>query len=60
MVPARVLRRWKPLGSSESDDCKIDSIAQSWSVISDASVIPRGAPLPCDLRTSIWCVKMHD
>ncbi len=25
-----------PLGSSESDDCKIDSIAQSWSVISRA------------------------
>ncbi|MDO8501759.1 MAG: glucoamylase family protein [Gemmatimonadaceae bacterium] len=25
-----------PMGSGESDDCKIDSIAQSWSVISDA------------------------
>jgi cyclic beta-1,2-glucan synthetase len=25
-----------PLGSAESDDCKIDSIAQSWSVISRA------------------------
>ena len=25
-----------PLGSSESDECKIDSIAQSWSVISGA------------------------
>jgi cellobiose phosphorylase len=25
-----------PLGSAESDECKIDSIAQSWSVISDA------------------------
>jgi cyclic beta-1,2-glucan synthetase len=25
-----------PLGSSESDDCKIDSIAQTWSVISRA------------------------
>jgi cyclic beta-1,2-glucan synthetase len=26
-----------PLGSKESDDCKIDSIAQSWSVISHAA-----------------------
>jgi cyclic beta-1,2-glucan synthetase len=26
-----------PLGSAESDECKIDAIAQSWSVISDAS-----------------------
>jgi cyclic beta-1,2-glucan synthetase len=26
-----------PLGSRESDDCKIDSIAQSWSVISGAA-----------------------
>ncbi len=25
-----------PLGSAQSDECKIDSIAQSWSVISDA------------------------
>ena len=25
-----------PLGSAENDECKIDSIAQSWSVISDA------------------------
>ncbi|WP_291706601.1 glucoamylase family protein [Clostridium sp.] len=27
----------KPLGSRENDECKIDSIAQSWSVISKAS-----------------------
>src|SRR5699024_7972602 len=26
-----------PLGSSESDECKIDAIAQSWSVISKAA-----------------------
>src|SRR6185503_14351388 len=29
-----------PLGSAESDDCKIDSIAQSWSVISRAGEPP--------------------
>jgi len=31
-----------PLGSSTSDDCKIDSIAQSWSVISRAGDHERG------------------
>jgi cyclic beta-1,2-glucan synthetase len=30
-----------PLGSSESEECKIDSIAQSWSVISGAGVPDR-------------------
>ncbi|MGI9043993.1 MAG: GH36-type glycosyl hydrolase domain-containing protein [Gemmatimonadaceae bacterium] len=32
-----------PLGSSESDECKIDSIAQSWSVISGAGDPARSA-----------------
>jgi cyclic beta-1,2-glucan synthetase len=32
-----------PLGSSESDECKIDSIAQSWSVISGAGDPQRSA-----------------
>ncbi|HEX2722234.1 MAG TPA: hypothetical protein VHM24_04905, partial [Gemmatimonadaceae bacterium] len=32
-----------PLGSRESDDCKIDSIAQSWSVISRAARPERAA-----------------
>jgi len=32
-----------PLGSKESDDCKIDSIAQSWSVISHAAIPERAA-----------------
>lgn len=31
-----------PLGSRESDECKIDSIAQSWSVISGAGDAERG------------------
>ena len=30
-----------PLGSAQSDDCKIDSIAQSWSVISHAAIPER-------------------
>jgi cyclic beta-1,2-glucan synthetase len=30
-----------PLGSAESDECRIDSIAQSWSVISGAGSLPR-------------------
>ncbi len=30
-----------PLGSAESDECRIDSIAQSWSVISGAGSFPR-------------------
>ncbi|MEO8575349.1 MAG: glucoamylase family protein [Gemmatimonadales bacterium] len=30
-----------PLGSKESDDCKIDSIAQSWGVISHAAIPER-------------------
>jgi cyclic beta-1,2-glucan synthetase len=30
-----------PLGSKDSDDCKIDSIAQSWSVISHAGIPER-------------------
>jgi cyclic beta-1,2-glucan synthetase len=32
-----------PLGSKESDECKIDSIAQSWSVISGAGNAERSA-----------------
>jgi cyclic beta-1,2-glucan synthetase len=32
-----------PLGSSEDDECRIDSIAQSWSVISGAADPARGA-----------------
>ena len=32
-----------PLGSKDSDDCKIDSIAQSWSVISHAAIPERAA-----------------
>nr|MBA3555824.1 hypothetical protein [Gemmatimonadales bacterium] len=32
-----------PLGSSESDECRIDSIAQSWSVISGAGAPERQA-----------------
>jgi cyclic beta-1,2-glucan synthetase len=32
-----------PLGSSESDECRIDSIAQSWSVISGAGTAVRQA-----------------
>jgi cyclic beta-1,2-glucan synthetase len=31
-----------PLGSIENDACRIDSIAQSWSVISGAAEAPRG------------------
>ena len=30
-----------PLGSAENDECQIDSIAQSWSVISDAGEPPK-------------------
>ena len=30
-----------PLGSSESDECRIDAIAQSWAVISGAAQTPR-------------------
>ena len=32
-----------PLGSSSNDECKIDSIAQSWSVLSKAGDEPRSA-----------------
>ncbi|HVA34770.1 MAG TPA: glucoamylase family protein [Stellaceae bacterium] len=32
-----------PLGSAESTECRIDSIAQSWSVLSGASDLGRGA-----------------
>lgn len=31
----------KPLGSRENDECKIDAIAQSWSIISNAAKITR-------------------
>ncbi|HEY5755305.1 MAG TPA: glucoamylase family protein [Steroidobacter sp.] len=32
-----------PLGSAQSDECRIDSIAQSWSVISGVADAPRAA-----------------
>jgi cyclic beta-1,2-glucan synthetase len=41
-----------PLGSTESDDCKIDSIAQSWSVISRAAT-------PEHARTAMRSLNEH-
>jgi cyclic beta-1,2-glucan synthetase len=41
-----------PLGSAESDDCKIDSIAQTWSVISHAGD-------PEHARTAMRSVNEH-
>jgi len=41
-----------PLGSAESDDCKIDSIAQSWSVIS-------GAGEPAHTRMAMKSLNDH-
>ena len=43
-----------PLGSRESDECRIDSIAQSWSVISGAGD-PRGRPGDALAGASSWC-----
>jgi cyclic beta-1,2-glucan synthetase len=42
-----------PLGSSESDECRIDSIAQSWSVISGAGAPERQRQAMASLETHL-------
>jgi cyclic beta-1,2-glucan synthetase len=42
-----------PLGSKESDECKIDSIAQSWSVISGAGDTARAHQAMSSLNTHL-------
>ena len=42
-----------PLGSKESDECKIDSIAQSWSVISNAAKPERAREAMLSLGTHL-------
>jgi cellobiose phosphorylase len=63
----RLGRRWyrrayfddgTPLGSKESDECRIDSIAQSWSVLSGAGDPARRAQA-CARSRSSWCARTH-
>jgi cyclic beta-1,2-glucan synthetase len=44
-----------PLGSAQNDECKIDSIAQSWSVISDAGEADKQARAMASLEE--WLVR---
>jgi cellobiose phosphorylase len=49
-----------PLGSKTSQDCRIDAIAQSWSVLSGAAS-PDGAQRPCRRWIStLWITKGAD
>ena len=44
-----------PLGSAASDECRIDSIAQSWSVISGAGAAGAPGRRRCARSSSTWC-----
>jgi cyclic beta-1,2-glucan synthetase len=43
VVPPRLFRRWTPLGSKDNIECRIDAIAQSWSVIAGGGDPARAA-----------------
>ena len=45
-----------PLGSASNDECRIDSIAQSWAVLSGAATPARARAGACAASTSSWCV----
>ena len=44
-----------PLGSATNDECQIDSIAQSWAVISGVGDPERASPSDGGRRASVWC-----
>ena len=54
LVQARLLRRWNTLGSALGAECSIDSIAQSWAVISGAAEPGRCGGAPWAARTAAW------
>ena len=41
----------QPLGSSHSDECRIDALAQAWAVLSGAATVPRAAQAMDALET---------
>jgi cyclic beta-1,2-glucan synthetase len=64
----RLGRRWyrrayfddgTPLGSATNMECRIDSIAQSWGVMSGAAE-PGRARAPWPPSTSNWCAGLRD
>jgi cyclic beta-1,2-glucan synthetase len=44
-----------PLGSSESPECRIDSVPQSWAVLSGGRQTPSGRAWRCRPWTPTWC-----
>ncbi len=48
----------QPLGSAESPECQIDSLPQSWSVLSGAGELGRIATGDAERRSSGWCGAM--
>jgi len=54
-----LLRRGHSLGSASNDECQIDSIAQSWAVLSGAGD-PARARQALDASTSGWCAARTD
>ena len=53
---ARYFDDGTPLGSAQNDACRIDSIAQSWAVLSGAGRTVAGSPRRCSPSTNIWSI----